>query len=387
MELINNVNEELWNAIEKSYKEEKYTGAILDAMHFLTEIIKNKSGLDIEGPKLAVEAFGGDNPKIRVNNLQTASEKDTQKGIEEIIKGIYIAVRNSRSYNSETDSKEVCNSIVIFVNYLLEVIHKSKVSFQENTFLLRVFDEYYVPSKEYSDLLVSEIPKDQRGNIAISVLLKRKKGKTENLASFMKSLIEVLEEDDVARVYSVVSEELKYTNDEEEIKSIISILPGEYWVNTDKAVKIRIENILLASVKVGRYNKAADRCIGDAGALGTWINEDYLRNFEDLGKWTKAIIMKLAEGSIEEQDYIYNYFWNEICELNRVNINSYLKDYISQGLTRGYYDVAERFYEVVNKDKYHPWFNVFKNEIAEYESKLAEEEVEDSKTDIDLELE
>lgn len=385
MELINNINEELWGAIEKSYNEEKYTGAILDSIHFLTEVIKNKTGLDIEGAKLASEAFGGDNPKIRVNNLQTASEKDTQKGIEEVIKGIYISLRNSRSYDSEIDSKEECNSIITFVNYLLNIIHKSKVSFQENIFLLRVFDEYYVPSKEYSDLLVSEIPKVQRGNIAISVLLKREKGKTENLASFMKSLIEELEEEEVERVYSVVSEELKYTNDEDEIKGIISILPGEYWNSTDKAVKIRIENILLASVKAGRYNKAADRCIGDAGSLATWVNEEYLRNFESPDKWTKTIIMKLAEGSIEEQDYIDHYFWEKICDLNRVDINSYLKDYITQGLSRGYYDVAERFYEVVNKDKYHPWFTVFEDEIKEYENSLAEKEVEDSGIEIEFE--
>lgn len=48
-------------------------------------------------------------------------------------------------------------------------------NFEESTFLKRVFDEHYVKSDEYSELLVKEIPKRQKANIAIEVILQRKK--------------------------------------------------------------------------------------------------------------------------------------------------------------------------------------------------------------------
>lgn len=377
MELSNSISEELWGTIEKNFKNRNYTCAILDAMHFLTETIRNKSGLDIEGTKLAVKAFGGDMPKIRVNNLQTALQKDAQRGTEEIIKGLYMAVKNSRSYDKEVDTKEECTAIIIFINYLLNIIDESKLSFEEETFLKRVFDDYYVKSKEYSNLLVSEIPKTERVNIAISVLLKREEGDIYNLSYFMNSLMEKLNNDEIDRVYSVVSEELKYTSDEKDIRTILNICPGKHWRYMDKAVKMRIENILLSSMKIGRYNKTADRCIGDAGALGTWVDKQYLENFENIDEWTKTAVMKLAEGTCEEKDYIDAYFWENICNLNRENINSYLRDYISQGLTNGYGDVAKRVFNIIEKDENHPWKKVFEKELKAYDKNEREKEEEE----------
>ena len=376
MDLRYGIKEELWLAVKENYEKKTYTGAILDAMHFLTETIRNKSGLDIEGTKLAEKAFGGEHPKIRINDLHTAAEKDSQRGIKEILKGLFTAVRNPRSYDNQKDTKEECDALIIFVDYLLKIIDKSKLGFEENIFLKRVFDNYYVNSKEYSDLLVFEIPRGKKVNIAISVLQKRHEGNIENLASFMSSLLESLDEKDIKRVYEVVGEQLKYTSDEKDIKTILKMCPGKYWRNANKAVKMRVENILLNSVKAGRYNKAADRCIGDAGALASWIDKSYLENFEDLGEWTKTIVIKLAEGTIEEQDYIDAFFWKNICELNKKNMNSYLRDYITQGLSNGYVDAAQRFMAIIYKDENHPWRKEFAKELKTYKDN-EEEIVED----------
>jgi len=335
-------------------------------MHFLTETIRNKSGLDIDGVKLAEKAFGGEHPKIRINNLHTASDKDIQRGIKEILKGFFTAVRNPRTYDNPKDKKEDCDPIIIFIDYLLKIIDKSKLGFEENIFLKRVFDNYYVKSKEYSDLLVSEIPKGRKCSIAISVLQKRNEADIENLALFMSSLLQNLDEKDIRRVYSVVGEQLKYTTDENDIKTILKICPGKYWSYTNRAVKMRVENILLNSVAAGRYNKTAQRCIGDAGSLAAGVNKEYLENFEDLGEWTKTIVLKLAEGTIEEQDYIDAFYWENICELNKENMNSYLKDYISQGLTNGYVEAAKRFMAIIYKDENHPWRKEFEEELKTY---------------------
>ena len=377
MDIKYGIKEELWQACKDNYERGNYTGDILDGMHFLTETIRNKSGLDIEGVKLAEKAFGGEHPKIRINNLHTASEKDSQRGIKEILKGFFIAVRNPRSYDNPKDSKEECDGIIIFIDYLLKIIDKSKLGFEENTFLKRVFDNYYVKSKEYSDLLVSEIPRGRKVSMAISVLQKRNEGDIDNLALFMASLLENLDEKDIKRVYSVVSEQLKYTTDEKDIKTILKICPGKYWSYTNKAVKMRVENILLSSVAAGRYNKTAQRCIADAGLLGSAISKEYLQNFEDLGEWTKTIVIKLAEGSIEEQDYIDAFFWDNICEFNKEDMNSYLRDYISQGLTNGYVEAAQRFMAIIYKDENHPWRKEFEKELNTYKEIAVEEEVEE----------
>jgi len=44
--LETHIKPELWTAIVSSYESENYTHAIKDAMSFVTEVLRDKSGLD-----------------------------------------------------------------------------------------------------------------------------------------------------------------------------------------------------------------------------------------------------------------------------------------------------------------------------------------------------
>ena len=171
MVLKDEIDIDLWEVIQKNYESDNFTGAILDAIFKLTDTIRNKTGLEGDGASLIGQAFGGENPQIKLNKLQTDSEKDVQKGIQEILRGIYSGIRNPRSHDSMTDDRESAEAIIIFIGYLLKLIDQSKLRFNEEDFLKRVFDPYYVQTKEYSELLVREIPKRQRANIAIEIIL------------------------------------------------------------------------------------------------------------------------------------------------------------------------------------------------------------------------
>ncbi|MFW2504581.1 TIGR02391 family protein [Clostridium diolis] len=167
MNLKDNVDIELWEIIQKNYESESYYSAILDAIHNLTETIRNKTGLEGDGSSLIGQAFGGESPKIKLNKLQTESEKNIQKGIQEILKGMYTAIRNPRSHDKLNDKKEDAYLIIYFINYLIKIIDSSKLSFEESEFLQRVFDKHYVKNEEYSKLLIKQIPKRQKANIGV----------------------------------------------------------------------------------------------------------------------------------------------------------------------------------------------------------------------------
>lgn len=134
MNINDDIQQELWEAIEKNYANSNYSGAILDAMHMLTETIRNKTGLEGDGASLVGQAFGGENPKIQLNKLQTDSEKNIQKGIQDILKGLYTAIRNPRSHDKMNDGKVDADAIIVFIDYMLNVIDKSKLSFEEDIF-------------------------------------------------------------------------------------------------------------------------------------------------------------------------------------------------------------------------------------------------------------
>ncbi|MHC1695134.1 MAG: TIGR02391 family protein [Eubacteriales bacterium] len=220
MDIKLEIDADLWSDIKKNYENENYSGSILDAMSTLTDIIRNKSGLEGDGRSLVGSAFGGNSPIIQLNKLQTDSERDFQSGIFDIIKGLYAAIRNPRSHEKTSvisDIKVDTDVIIVFIDYIIKIINKSKTSFEEESFLRRVFDRYFVKSNEYANLLVNEIPKRQRCNISIKVVLSRSNGIIENLSLFMSVLIAKMDDIELSRFFKVISDELKYTSNINEI--------------------------------------------------------------------------------------------------------------------------------------------------------------------------
>jgi uncharacterized protein (TIGR02391 family) len=364
MDLKIGIQQDLWDVIEKNYVNESYSSAILDTIHLLTETIRNKTGLEGDGSSLIGQAFGGENPKIQLNKLQTESEKNVQKGMQDILRGVFTAIRNPRSHDKHTDTKADADAIIYFIDYLLKIIDNSKMSFEETTFLNRVFEKYYVKTVEYSDLLVAEIPKRQRVNIAIAVILKRNNGDIYKLAYFFAALISKLEENEINQVYKVISEELKYTDTHNDISTILHISPPNNWYRIDKLVRLRIENLLYENVKLGEYDPEEENC--KHGALGTWIEKDHLLHFDKPYQWTLLIVEKLKKVNSNEKEYAKQYFLEKITRLNYENIYYPLLKYISNGLMNDDEEIIQLVDSEIHHSKEHPWWTIFEEELKRH---------------------
>lgn len=365
MTVRNEIDAELWEAIQKNYESENYTGSILDAVFKLTDIIRNKTGLDGDGASLIGQAFGGDNPQIKLNKLQTDSEKDIQRGIQEILRGIYTGIRNPRSHDAMVDDKLSANAIIVFINYLLKLIDQSKLRFNETDFLKRVFDPYYVKTEEYSNLLVQDIPKRQRANIAIQTILRRNEGDIYAVGYFLGSLFNQLESTEVSRVYKAISDELRMTTDQKDIRYLVHICPAKYWKRIETSVRIRTESILYNDFSNGSYDKATDDC-GEQGALATWIEIDHLMNFGELETWTRQAVNMMQSDDEEVVSYVKEYFWSKICTVNRTNISWSLKYYFQKGLTDNNQEIISQLKDIIEWEEDHPWWKVFEKELASH---------------------
>lgn len=365
MTIRNEIDIELWEAVQKNYEAENYTGSILDAVLKLTDTIRNKTGLEGDGASLIGQAFGGNDPCIKLSKLQTDSEKDIQKGIQDILRGIYSGIRNPRSHDVMTDDKLSADAIIVFINFLLKLIDQSKLRFSEEDLLARVFDPYYVKTKEYSTLLVQDIPKRQRANIAIQTILKRNSGDIYALGCFLQELLEQLDPVELSRVYKVVSDELKITTDEKDIRYLVHICPGKYWTNIESSVRMRVESIVFDDFSQGRYDAKTDECVNH-GALGTWVTQEHLNNFGDIGKWTHRAVEMISSTNEEAAAYIKKYYWDKICNANRESITIYLRIYFLRGLRTGDQTVIDRLRNVIEWEDDHPWWHVFEEELKKY---------------------
>jgi len=268
MNLETRLDSRLWQFIQNSYENRNFTAAIIDALHFLSDLIREKSGLESDGVALIGNAFGGKSPKLKVNKLQSDSDWNMQKGIEQILRGIYQSIRNPRSHRKYNDKPEDADAIILFINYLIGIIDQSKSPFSKNLFIDSVFDPDFAENERYSELLVKKIPSKQRLEIFVDVYRAKVGADRDKLQYFIHALLKKLTKKEMSQVYEIVSEELEHTNDEDTIRCILVIFPSSCWKHFEEIGRLRIENKLIESIKSGRYQGETKKCL--AGSLGTW---------------------------------------------------------------------------------------------------------------------
>jgi uncharacterized protein (TIGR02391 family) len=238
MSLATSIDSRLWASVQNAYEAGNYTGAILDSIHYLSELIRNKSGLDSDGHPLVGGAFGGQNPIIKVNALHTESEKDEQRGVEFLLRGVYTAIRNPRSHEKRTDSSEVADTIISFINYLVGLIDKSRSPFDKQEIIERVFDKHFAQNDKYADLLVGKIPQRKRLDVLVEIFGRRTEGNGASIACFTKASLRTLSGEEQTTFWQIVSEALENASADAEFRSAIQIAEHE-WLKVSEIARLR----------------------------------------------------------------------------------------------------------------------------------------------------
>lgn len=74
---------------------------------------------ELDGNKLMLNAFKLDNPIIKLNNLQTQSEKDIQDGYMHMFAGAMLGIRNPKAHANESISQEDALRKLAFASMLM----------------------------------------------------------------------------------------------------------------------------------------------------------------------------------------------------------------------------------------------------------------------------
>lgn len=343
MNLETKLDPRVWEAVRETYQARNFTSAILDAMHFLSDLLRERTGLESDGVALVGEAFGGSSPKLKVNALQSESDRNVQRGVEQLLRGIYQAIRNPRSHGKIYDTEDDSQAIILFVNYLVKLVGESKSPFSKTAFVTRVFDPDFVASERYAELLVNEIPGKKRLEVFFDVYRSKCDGKGESLKFFFATLLGSLQDEEKESVYQTISEELQQTDDESTIRVIIQAFDPELWLKLDEAARLRTENKLIRSIRTGQYVPATKKC--RAGSLGTW-STGLFPHFTLKSEALRTIHDKLASPDRAEQDYVFRYLIMAIDSLTDTPPRR-LETLLIKGLAAGdvrFFEAAQRWY-------------------------------------------
>jgi uncharacterized protein (TIGR02391 family) len=310
MNLETHISDQLWDAIEGAYQAGNFSHAVLEALHFVTETLRQKSGIDADGVALVGQALGGDAPKLRINAFQTETEKNTQRGIEQILRGVYTGIRNPRSHEQFKDQQTDADAIILFVDYILRILDASKEVFTIDNFLQSLSDPEFVESERYAELLVAEIPTNRRGDALASIFEIRQTIGIPKLRFVVGSLTMLLNEAQLAQYMAVVSEQFRTTSDSGAIRTAIQMLTPELWPRLSETARLRIENKLIREIEQGKLSASGKV----SGGLGTWARR-FLRRFVLRTEGAEVLIAKLDGLDEDERRYVAKYFFASLPEI------------------------------------------------------------------------
>lgn len=80
---------------------------MLNAFVSVYDLIRELTGLDLDGQALVSQAFSLENPKLIFSELNTDSGKNDQKGFIQILTGAYLGIRNPKAHSLRHDLDEV----------------------------------------------------------------------------------------------------------------------------------------------------------------------------------------------------------------------------------------------------------------------------------------
>jgi uncharacterized protein (TIGR02391 family) len=281
-------------------------------MHRLTTVLRERSGADGDGAPLVGQALGGDAPKLRVNGLQSESERNVQKGIEQLLRGMYLAIRNPRSHEQFKDTQQDADAIIYFVDYVLRILDASKEAFTVDSFLRSLSDPEFVESKRYADLLVAEVPVNRRGDALAALFGIRSTMEIRKLRYLVSTLVSLLNEAQLAQYVATISDELRTATEDVAIRTALQMMTPDLWQRIAETSRLRIENRLIREIKKGEIIASASGMT--TGALGTWSSQ-FLRHFALRSEAAEVLISKLEDVDGDDRHYVAKFFMSRLPEM------------------------------------------------------------------------
>jgi uncharacterized protein (TIGR02391 family) len=272
MTLQNRISPELWSAVSDSYESGNFTHSITDAMSFVTQVVRERSGLHGDGDDLVGRALGFTDtrpPIIKVNRLQTQTERDVQRGLMFTLKGLYALVRNPRTHERFNDDKDTADTLILFLDYLLNFLGRSQPSFTVEDFVDMVIDPHFVFAEEYIEHLVDKVPRLKRYDTLVATYRQASWKLIDNFASVVGALVGLLDESEKVDFLSVVSDDLVKVDKPSDVTLLLRVLPAELWIRLDRMPRMRAESMLIDEFQAAFYVPRIEQINRTAG---TWVS-------------------------------------------------------------------------------------------------------------------
>jgi len=85
------------------YRDGHWRDAVLNAFIAVFDLVRRRTGLDLDGERLATRVFSAENPILIVADLGTESGKNDQAGFMMVMQGVFRGIRNPKAHSLQHD--------------------------------------------------------------------------------------------------------------------------------------------------------------------------------------------------------------------------------------------------------------------------------------------
>ncbi|GAI93206.1 unnamed protein product, partial [marine sediment metagenome] len=239
------------------------------------------------------------------------TDRNIQEGTGNILRGLYQLIRNPRHHNKIKDEENDAIEIIMFIQYMISVIDKSKLKFEIEDFKGIVFDKEFVEDEKYSDIVVERIPKRRIYDVAVEIYHSKDKGNIYNIQRFFNSISQRMSDGEIKDFLQIISSDLLKTNSDKERKYALRCFPVERWKEIDEIARLRTENRIIKSIKEGKTYAEKDSV---DGWFATWCTS-LISEFSLKKELINAVSDKLNSDDFAEVSYCIKFILDEIWKI------------------------------------------------------------------------
>lgn len=314
-----NFNKDFWNAIASHYEKDCYEDALKDACLYIIELVQEKSeNFDMDGEKLINNIFSEKNPKLLINKNQTPSEIDEQRGYGFILKGLICAIRNPLSHDKHIKySKETTDSVLMFINnYIIAKLDDTKEFGYVDNWFSFIFINNNNDSERYTNKILDNINKKDRVNLMKEIVEKLVHIPEGKYSYFINALYNSLTIKSKNEIVVMLNRKLINAGDDQYLRMFFNHFNQEIWDELDELITVRIEEMVLESIKKGKLVSSPftmeDTIVAEA-SLSTWTC-DWIKVFSNYEEIKKILLKKLYNK--DEAKYVFQYFYDVVTDKN-----------------------------------------------------------------------
>ena len=345
------MKEILKESIKTHYENKDYTEVVRDALLCLTSEIRKKSDLtDSDGVDLINKAFSEKQPLIKINKLETTTDKNKHRGIMDLSKGLIEYFRNPMSHSKQEYSKKVADAILVLLDeVILEEIIGSKSINSIEDWYLEITNDLFPNTERYAKSLISAIPKNKYYELAV-MLYKNRNNITKLKDKIIDELVNNLSEEEFKDYCEVIENDLFGNITENDVISSLKFISTNIWNKLSDLAKSKVEDIAKEDIsnlyldfeyECGNYIPSEQK---NGYILENSIH--ILENFSNLQDIIDVIVEKATVNSNEFlQDYLFEkYFFLIMSKSTKKHF-----DLIDMICDRLRYKNKPMWYEIVKK--------------------------------------